>query len=75
MCVCVCVPDLRVLVTSGVIWCDIDRVELVKQVSWLFPTFIYFIRMTLAIDKMDGHGHINTACPEYMPKKTKVLRY
>ena len=34
-CVCVsvsvCLPP-RPLITSGVIWCDIDRVQLVKQV-------------------------------------------
>ena len=29
--------------------------------------------MTLAIDKMDGHGHINTVHHERLPKKTKVL--
>ena len=31
--------------------------------------------MTLAIDKMDGHGYINTAYRERLPKKTKVMRY
>ena len=31
--------------------------------------------MTLAINKMDGHGHINTVCREFLPKKTKVMRY
>ena len=31
--------------------------------------------MTLAIDKMDGRGHINTARREHLPKKTKVMRY
>ena len=33
VCVCVCVcPPLRPLITSGMIWCDIGRVQLVKQV-------------------------------------------
>ena len=39
-------PPPSALITSGVIWCDIGRVQLVKQVSWLFPAFnysIYFI--------------------------------
>ena len=31
--------------------------------------------MTLAIDKMDGHGHINIARRECLPKKTKVMQY
>ena len=31
--------------------------------------------MTLAVDKMDGCGHINTAHRESLPKKTKVTRY
>ena len=44
MCVCVSVcPPPRPLITSGVIWCDIDRVRLVKQVLWLFPGFNYFV--------------------------------
>ena len=47
--------------------------RLVKQVSQLFPAFNYFI-MTFTIDKMDGHGHINTARRERLPKKTKVTR-
>ena len=42
MCVSVCLPP-RPLITSGVIWCDIDCVQLVKQVLWLFPAFNYFI--------------------------------
>ena len=35
VCVSVCPPP-RVLITSGVIWCDIGRMQLVKQVSQLF---------------------------------------
>ena len=31
--------------------------------------------MTLAIDKMDGRDHINTARGEHLPKKTKVTWY
>ena len=71
VCVSVCPPS-RSLITSGEIWCDIDRVQLIKQVSRLFPALNY---MTLAIDKMDGHGHINTARHEHLPKKTKVARH
>ena len=56
-------------------WHDIGHVRLVKQVLQLFPAFNYFIRMTLAIDKIDGRGHINTACCECLPKKTKVTQY
>ena len=66
-------PPLQPLITSGVIWCDIDRVQLVKQVLWLFPAFNF--HMAIAIDKMDGHGHFNTAHSERLPKKTKVTRY
>ena len=43
MCVYVCPPP-RPLITSGVIWCDIGRVPLVKQVLRLFPAFNYFVR-------------------------------
>ena len=55
-CVCVCVsvcPPLRPLITSGVIWCDIGRVQLVKQVLRLFPAFNYFIRHLPSIKWMD----------------------
>ena len=53
MCVYLCVcPLLRALTTSGIIWCDIDCVILVKQ---LLTAFL-LITMTIAIDKTDGHG-------------------
>ena len=41
-CVSVCPPQ-GPLITSGVIWCDIGHVWLVKQVLQLFPAFNYFI--------------------------------
>ena len=49
--VCVC-PLSRPLITNGMIWCDIDRVRLVKQVSRLLPAFNYFIRHLLSIKWM-----------------------
>ena len=69
MCVCLCVRP------EGINnqWRDIGRVQLVKQVSWLFPAFNYF--MTLAVDKMDGCGHINTARHKRLPNKAKVTWY
>ena len=42
ICLCVCPPP-RPLITSGVIWCDIGCVQLVKQVLRIFPAFNYFI--------------------------------
>ena len=36
-----------------------------------FPCF-QLLYMTLAVDKMDGHGLVSTACREHLPKKTKV---
>ena len=38
-------------------------------------SLLLFAYMTLAIDKMDGHGLINLARHERMPKKTKVMQY
>ena len=61
VCVSVCPPP-RPLIISGVIWCDIDCVRLVKQVH-----------IAIAIDKMEGRGHFNTARHERLPKKTKVI--
>ena len=74
VCVSVC-PPARALITSGMIWCDIGCVRLVKQLSWLFPDFNYFIIMTLAVNRMDGCGHINIERSECLPKKTKVMQY
>ena len=34
-----------------------------------------FLYMTLAIDKLNGHGLSNNACRERLPKKTKITRY
>ena len=72
VCVCVCVsvcvsvrPPLRPLITSGVIWCDIDHVRLVKQVLWLFPAFNYFIQHLPSIKWMGVAiltQHIMNAC-------------
>ena len=31
--------------------------------------------MTLAVDRMDGRGHINTVRRERLSKKTKVMQY
>ena len=55
VCVCVCVsvcPPPRPLITSGVMWCDIDRVRLVKPVLRLFPAFNYFIQRLPSIKWM-----------------------
>ena len=46
VCICVCVSVCSprgALITSGVIWCDIGRVRLVKQVLRLSPAFNYFM--------------------------------
>ena len=42
VCVSVCLPP-RPLITSGVIWCDIGHVQLVKQASQLFLALNYLI--------------------------------
>ena len=64
VCVYVCQP-LRILITIGVIWCDIARVRLVKQFSWLFPAFYYFIWDLLLIKQMGMAiltQHVVNAC-------------
>ena len=53
VCVCLSVcPPPRPLITSAMIWCDIDRVRLVKQVLRLFPAFNYVIRQLPSIKWM-----------------------
>ena len=32
MCVCVCVSVPRLLITSGMVWRDMDSIQLVKQI-------------------------------------------
>ena len=64
VCVCVCPPP-RPLITSGVIWCDIGRERLVKQVLRLFPAFNYFIRHLPSIKWMGVAiltQHVVSAC-------------
>ena len=64
VCVCVCLPP-RPLITSGVIWCNIGCVQLVKQVLQLFPAFNYFIRHLPSIKWMGMAiltQHIVNAC-------------
>ena len=70
VCECVCVRTCvslsvpqRELITSGVIWCDIDTMRLVK----LF--------ITLAIDKVDGCNLSNTLHSKCLTKKTKLMLY
>ena len=43
--------------------------------SMTLHKFCTVLHMALAIDKMDGRGHFNTACSERLPKKTKVMQY
>ena len=38
VCLCVCVSAPRLLITSGVMWCDMDPIRLVKQVLQLLFT-------------------------------------
>ena len=55
---CISVPQplaLRVLMTSGIIWCDIDPVWLVK--SALLSAFQF-----LAVNKVDVHGLSKIVC-------------
>ena len=68
MCVC---PPPRALINNGVIWCDIGRMRLIKQVLWL-SLLLITLYVTLAVNKMDGRGHNNTARRECLKKETKV---
>ena len=71
VCICVCVSAPEDINNQ---WRDIGCVRLVKQVSGFFLLLIT-LYMTLAVDKMDGRGHINTARGERQLKKTKVTWY
>ena len=42
-CMCVCLPP-RLLITSGVIWCDIEPLWLVKQVLGVSLSFIWQLK-------------------------------
>ena len=71
MLVCVCV-SLRALITNGVIWCDIGHVCDFDFDG--FPLLLITLYDTCC-SRMDGRGHINTACHEHLSKKTKVIQY
>ena len=43
VCVCVCVSTLRLIITSGWIWCDINAMWLFKQVLQLDKAAIFGI--------------------------------
>ena len=64
VCLYVCLPP-GASITSGVIWCDIGRVRLLKQVLQLFPAFNYFI-WHLPLIKWMGMAiltqHVMNAC-------------
>ena len=66
--VCVCPPP-RTLISSGVIWCDIDHV--IGQASFMAFSYFQLLYIILAVDKIDGLGFIYTAHREHLPKKTK----
>ena len=75
VCVCVCVcPPPRMLITSGMIWCDIGCVRLVKQVSQLFTAFNYFI-WHLPFIKWLGVAILTQHVMNTCQRKTKVTRY
>ena len=53
------------ILVLALIWCDIDRVRLVKQALQLFPAFNYFIRHFLSIKRMGVAiltQHVMNAC-------------
>ena len=65
---------VHVLVCVGVRVCVSSPVY-----DWLNKFCIFsllqLLYITLAVDKMDGRGLINTACHEHLPKKTMVTWY
>ena len=61
----VCVPGLRALTASHVKG---------MHNNWK-SSFIAFPFLSLAINKLNGHGLSNTVCHECLPKKTKVMQY
>jgi len=55
MCVCVCPPP-RLLITSDVIWCDIEPLCLVKQVLGVSLSFIIMAVEVKANRIVGGRG-------------------
>lgn len=58
---------LRALITRGMTWCDIHIATLY---DWL--TLFY---ITLAINKVDGHGLSYTMHHAHLPKKLKEYKF
>ena len=59
---------LRVLITSGMIWCDIGPVWLVEPI--LYTAFQFRI-----IDKVDGRGLSKIACCTSQARTLKLMPY
>ena len=47
----------------------------VTAINVLMNSFVLACKWSIAIDKMDGRGHFNTARSERLPKRTKVTWY
>ena len=77
MCVCVRVSAPKTLITSDVIWCDIDHVWLIKQVLQLFPAFSCFIWQLPSIKWMGVAlvtQHILNACQRRLKSRGTSYR-
>jgi len=62
VCVCVCLPP-RLLITSGMIWCDIEPLWLVKQVVGVSLSFIWLLK-SWRIIQLVGVAFVNKVCHE-----------
>ena len=66
VCVFVC-PPLRLLITSGVMWCDIDPYD--------WSNKFYGFYMAAAVGIVSGHGiSIHTCCGN-QPNKSKLVLF
>ena len=64
MCACVCVPTLRLLITSGMIWTPYD---------WLNKLWSFYIAAVVIFSS--GSGLRIQACHRNQPNKSKLELY
>jgi len=67
---CVCVSAPKLLIASGVIWCDIESLWLVKQVLGFSLSFIWQLKWRIHI--VGGHGLCKQSASWKLHVRSKV---
>ena len=67
VCVCVCPPPLRLLITSDVMWCDVDPYDWLNMFYGFYMAIVVGIVSGCGINIHTRHGNL--------PNKSKLALY